>query len=151
MDAVDFLEEFKQLIPDFKFEDCFEYIDEERNFKINLMRRREDLSLYCDIEYNNVLYFYNFNNKFDDFLYDGYTGESVKLEVLRDLIEKISALVNGKEFDSRIIIELDLEEDILNLIYKNAHEMDITVNQYIEHLLKEYIKIIDKENNVIFE
>lgn len=145
MDAVDFLEEFKQLIPDYKFEDSFEYIDEERNFKINIMRRREDLSLYCDIEYNNVLYYYNFNNTFDDFLYDGYKGKSVKLEVLKDLIEKIDALVNDKEFDSRITIELDLEEDVLNLIYKNAHEMDITVNQYIEYLLREYLKIVDKE------
>lgn len=145
MDAVDFLEEFKRLIPSFKFEDCFEHIDEQKNYKINIMRRREDLSLYCDIEYNNVLYYYNFNNNFDDFLYDGYNGKSVKLEVLKDLIEKIDALVNEKEFDSRITIDLDLEEDVLNLIYKNAHEMDITVNQYIEYLLREYLKIVDKE------
>ena len=146
MDAVDFLKEIKNIIPTFNFQDRFEFRNDQKNYKINFMNRREDLSLYCDIEYNNVLYFYNFNKEFEDHLQiDDYNGETVRLEVVEDLLEKIDALVNDKVFDTRVVIQLDLDEDVLKLIYENAHKMDITVNQYIEHLLKEYLKQLDGE------
>ena len=143
MNAVEFLEKIKEIIPSFSFDGNFEFRNDQKNYKIAIKTRDEDLSLYCDIEYNKFLYYYNFNNAFDDHISE-HTGESVKLEVVEDLFEKIDALVNDKEFDTRVTIQLDLEEDVLEMIYTNAHKMDITVNQYVEHLLNEYIKLSNK-------
>ena len=47
--------------------------------------------------------------------------------------------------DNRVTIELDLEEDLLYQLMLKAHEHDITLNQMIERILREYL---DKETGV---
>ena len=47
--------------------------------------------------------------------------------------------------DNRVTIELDLEEDLLYQLMLKAHENDITLNQMIEKILREYL---DKETGV---
>ena len=47
--------------------------------------------------------------------------------------------------DNRVIIEIDLDEDLLYQLMLKAHEHDITLNQMIEKILREYI---DKETGV---
>lgn len=63
----------------------------------------------------------------------------VDLEVFEDAIEKITAIVNGTEYDSRVQIPIDLPEQELFVLMKFAHEQDITLNQLIEQSLVEYI------------
>jgi len=41
--------------------------------------------------------------------------------------------------DNRVTIELDLDEDLLYQLMLKAHEHDITLNQMIERILREYI------------
>ena len=47
--------------------------------------------------------------------------------------------------DSRVIIGLELEQDLLYQLMLMAHEQDITLNQMIEKILREYL---DKETGV---
>ena len=41
--------------------------------------------------------------------------------------------------DNRVIIKIDLEEDVLYQLMLHAHEQDITLNRLIERILREYI------------
>ena len=43
--------------------------------------------------------------------------------------------------DNRVTIELDLDEDLLYQLMLRAHEHDITLNQMIEKILREYLDI----------
>ena len=47
--------------------------------------------------------------------------------------------------DNRVTIEIDLDEDLLYQLMLKAHEHDITLNQMIEKILREYL---DKETGV---
>jgi predicted HicB family RNase H-like nuclease len=47
--------------------------------------------------------------------------------------------------DNRITIEIDLDEDLLYQLMLKAHEHDITLNQMIEKILREYL---DRETGV---
>jgi predicted HicB family RNase H-like nuclease len=47
--------------------------------------------------------------------------------------------------DNRVTIELDLDEDLLYQLMLKAHEHDVTLNQMIEKILREYL---DKETGV---
>ena len=47
--------------------------------------------------------------------------------------------------DNRVTIEIDLDEDLLYQLMLKAHEHDITLNQMIEKILREYI---DRETDV---
>lgn len=60
----------------------------------------------------------------------------IELTVLEDIFEKSEALVNHKEYDKRIMVDVEIDEDVLQFIYKEAHKMDITVNQYINNVMK---------------
>ena len=47
--------------------------------------------------------------------------------------------------DNRVIIGLELEQDLLYQLMLMAHEQDITLNQMIEKILREYL---DRETGV---
>ena len=47
--------------------------------------------------------------------------------------------------DNRVIIGLELEQDLLYQLMLMAHEQDITLNQMIEKILREYL---DKETDM---
>jgi len=47
--------------------------------------------------------------------------------------------------DNRVTIEIDLDEDLLSQLMLKAHEHDITLNQMIEKILREYL---DRETSV---
>ena len=41
--------------------------------------------------------------------------------------------------DNRVTIKIDLDEDLLYQLMLKAHEHDITLNQMIERILREYL------------
>jgi predicted HicB family RNase H-like nuclease len=47
--------------------------------------------------------------------------------------------------DNRVIIGLELEQDLLYQLMLMAHEQDITLNQLIEQILRQYL---DRETDV---
>ena len=46
--------------------------------------------------------------------------------------------------DNRVTIKIDLEQDVLYQLMLQAHEQDITLNQLVERILREFIDEHDK-------
>jgi hypothetical protein len=63
----------------------------------------------------------------------------VDLDVADDFIQKSLAIRDGKSYDTRVQLELDLDDDLLFGLMKLAHQRDITLNQLIEQILTEMI------------
>ena len=76
----------------------------------------------------------------DNVAWDGV--EYTDLEVDDDFIQKCLAIKSGEEYDTRVSVPLELEDDLLFELMKKAHEEDITLNQMVEEILRE---VIDQE------
>jgi len=63
----------------------------------------------------------------------------VDLESYEDWLSKAQAIFAGKAYDTRVDVPLDLEDDLVFEMMKQAHERDITLNQYVELILKQTI------------
>ena len=62
------------------------------------------------------------------------------LETSNDWLEKASAIMTDKSFDTRVEIPLDLDNDTLMQLMLEAHKKDITLNQMVEEVLRAVIK-----------
>ena len=60
----------------------------------------------------------------------------IDLESTEDFLEKASAIFDGEDFDERIQVPLELDNDTMMELFMQAHKRDITVNQLIEELLR---------------
>lgn len=60
----------------------------------------------------------------------------IDLELAEDMFEKISARVQDQDYDQRVKVPLNLEEDQVNALMRMAHEQDITLNQLVERILR---------------
>lgn len=72
----------------------------------------------------------------------------IDLETADDYLEKALAIEAGTDYDTRIIIPIDLPEDVLNVLMKEAHKLDITLNQLFENILKEEIDRHERNRTV---
>jgi hypothetical protein len=75
----------------------------------------------------------SFNQAWDDVDY-------TDLETDEDMLQKMSSIFSGEEYDTRVQVPLDLEDDLLFDLMKMAHERDITLNQMVEHVLETAIQ-----------
>ena len=73
----------------------------------------------------------------DDGAWDGVSW--VDLETDEDFIEKATAIIQGVEYDTRISIPLTLTDDELLVLFKAAHEADVTFNEYIANVVQQQI------------
>lgn len=62
------------------------------------------------------------------------------LETSQDWLTKARAIMRGEEFDRRVEVPLDLDDDTLFRLFKLAHENDVTLNKMVEIILQ---KVID--------
>lgn len=83
------------------------------------------------------------NPEYVDTAWDGI--DFVDLESDDDWIQKALAIVAGEDYDTRVSIPLDIPEEELMLLFKAAHERDITFNQLVEEALKAAIKDAEKD------
>jgi len=63
----------------------------------------------------------------------------IDLDVEDDWLEKATAMFNGDYWDTRVQIEVNLEDDLILGLAKEAHKRDITLNKMIEVVLQEVI------------
>lgn len=63
----------------------------------------------------------------------------VDLETVEDFIEKAQAIIAGEDYDTRVSIPLNIPQDDLLIIFKAAHERDMTLNEFVEEALKTMI------------
>lgn len=64
----------------------------------------------------------------------------IDLDVTGDILEKIRCVVAGKEYDTRVQIEVDFADEDLLQYMKLAHTLDITFNELVERAISEAIK-----------
>lgn len=64
----------------------------------------------------------------------------IDLETDQDFHQKASAIVAHKEYDTRVSIPIDLPENELMVLFKLAHERDITFNELMIEILMSYVK-----------
>jgi 5-carboxymethyl-2-hydroxymuconate isomerase len=72
----------------------------------------------------------NLNEAWDDVDY-------VDLEVDDDFIQKCLAIKAGKDYENTVSVPLDLPDDMLLEAAMNAHRQNITLNEYINNVLKD--------------
>lgn len=68
----------------------------------------------------------------------------IDLDSVADMLEKATAIAAGKEYDTRVMLELELGDDEMFLLMKMAHEMDISFNKFVEHILEDAINRAEK-------
>jgi hypothetical protein len=67
----------------------------------------------------------------------------VTLDEFDDFVEKARAIFNGREFDPRVKVDIDLDDREILVLALEAHRRDITINKMVEIILQE---VIDKHN-----
>ena len=74
---------------------------------------------------------------------DGTPVKFVDLEVADDFLEKARALVAGEDYDTNVLVPLNLEKDQLFDLMLMAHERNITLNQLVEEVLRVEIERLE--------
>jgi hypothetical protein len=64
----------------------------------------------------------------------------IDLETEEDFLEKAEAIFNGEDFDKRVQVPIDLEDELMLALCMAAHKRDITLNKMVEEILKELIE-----------
>lgn len=64
----------------------------------------------------------------------------VDLDVDDDFMQKVLAIKAGEDYDTRVSIALDIPEDELLTMFKAAHAMDLTFNEFVEQACIAVIK-----------
>lgn len=78
----------------------------------------------------------------------------IDLEVVEDILEKISAVVAGEEYDVRVKVPVDFSDEELFQYMKLAHERDMTFNEFVEMALKaaiDEVKIREELDDIQFD
>ena len=70
----------------------------------------------------------------------------INLDVAEDILEKSKAIFLGKEYDTRTMITLEFDDAELFLLMKMAHDADMTLNKFIEHILRKEMNKISATN-----
>ena len=68
-----------------------------------------------------------------------------QLDVQEDIEEKAGAIAEGKPYDPRVIVQVQLTDEECLIMMRKAHELDITFNQFVEMALREVIDKHKKE------
>jgi len=61
--------------------------------------------------------------------------EYVDLDVVEDFLEKAQAIKEGKEYDTSVMMSLDLPDDVILQAALAAHKDNVTLNDYINKAL----------------
>jgi len=63
--------------------------------------------------------------------------EWTDLDVEADWLEKATAIIAGEDYDTRVQMQLDIPHDLLYKLMLQAHEADMTLNEFIVKILQE--------------
>lgn len=70
----------------------------------------------------------------------------VDLETEEDFLEKAEAIFNGiEDFDKRVQVPIELEDEVMLQLCMEAHKRDITLNQMVEKVLRTAIDEYDRK------
>lgn len=69
----------------------------------------------------------------------------IELENDADFIEKATAIMNNMPYDERVVITIELPEDMMYTLMLKAHEQDITFNELLGQVLEEAIEVLEND------
>ena len=95
----------------------------------------------CDYKHNRA--YRLINEDYKEERRDDEAWDDVKwidLECDDDWIQKALAIVAGENYDTRVSIPIDLPEAELMVLFKMAHDRDMTFNDFIEEVLREQLE-----------
>jgi len=96
----------------------------------------------CDYK-NNRAYRFSHPDHRNDLDKEAWDDVSwIDLETEDDWLEKAQAIVDGRDYDTRVQVPLELNEDELFQLMSMAHERDITLNQLVTEIIQ---RVIDQE------
>jgi hypothetical protein len=72
----------------------------------------------------------------------------IDLEVEDDFIQKAQAIIAGEHFDERVQVPLNLPKEDMFKMMQMAHERDLTLNQFVEQILRNMIECNDPDFSV---
>jgi hypothetical protein len=78
----------------------------------------------------------------------------IDLESDDDWFQKALSIVAGEDYDTRVTIPLDLPEAELMVLFKAAHDADMTFNDFVEKILREkladegFINLLKEKHDV---
>lgn len=67
-----------------------------------------------------------------------------ELDVVEDMLEKARAIVDSRDYDTRVRIPIELSDQELMVLFKMAHERDMTFNDFVEEVLTEALKDFER-------
>ena len=67
----------------------------------------------------------------------------VDLEVDDDFFQKSLSIKAGEKYDNRVTVPLTLSDEEVYELMKMAHARDMTLNLFVEDMLREYIKQVE--------
>jgi hypothetical protein len=70
------------------------------------------------------------------------------LEVDDDFIQKCLAIKSGEDYDTRVSVPIDLDDSTIFQMMKMAHERDITLNEFVEDMLRQYIDTYHQDEGI---
>lgn len=70
---------------------------------------------------------------------DGTPLKYIDLEVEEDWLDKAGSIVQGLDYDTRVQMPITLPDDALFRLMQLAHEQDLTLNQFMENILRDEI------------
>lgn len=69
----------------------------------------------------------------------------VDLESDEDWLTKAEAIVDGREYDTRVSIPIELPDNELLVLFKLAHERDMKFNDFVEEVITEALKDFERD------
>jgi hypothetical protein len=68
----------------------------------------------------------------------------VDLEVDDDFIQKCLAIKSGEDYSTDVSIPIDLPDEVLMFAFKQAHEKNMTFNDFVNQMLREFIDTVNR-------
>lgn len=75
-------------------------------------------------------------------------GKVIELEVEEDVLEKMKGAFLEQDYDTKIMISLNLEHDLEKKLREMAEARGITLDQLVEDAIKQEIEMRKREQNV---
>lgn len=70
----------------------------------------------------------------------------VELETDDDFFEKALAIKEGKDYDTRVSVPLELEDSELFELMKMAHERDMTLNDFVSEIITQFCESAETQD-----
>ena len=67
----------------------------------------------------------------------------VDLDVVDDFFQKALAIKAGEDYSTDVSVPIDLPDDLLMFAFKQAHEKNITFNDFMNQVLRDFVDKVD--------